>query len=340
MWKSRAVLKRRAPRVAAAGFLLALAVPALAACRTSPGVAAYVGSDQVTVRQLDDAMATRTADPAIAAYQQANSAAFTRKVLNILVLKDVFDAAAAHYGVQVDEGAVRAEITRQLGTSDPASVFAQLAQQGISRDDVNESIREQLLVQRIAASTGKVDTSEAALRARYTQTLPTLKTVQLGYINVPDQAVANAVVAGLKATPARYPAFAAKYPGQYTLAALEPTTPDKVPGPLATTVAQARPNTPFAVTVPNLPGVIVGFVGAISYPTFAQQRAALEQTALAESEVAGSRLVTDFQKTLHVTVNPRFGTLQNGKLVPVTGGIVRLAAATATASATPSTGGQ
>jgi peptidyl-prolyl cis-trans isomerase SurA len=340
MWESRGVLKRRAPRVVAAGFLLALALPALAACRTSPGVAAYIGSDQVTVGQLDSAMAARATDPAIAAYQQSHSADFTRKVLNVLILTDVFDAAAAHFGVQVDGGAVQSEITRQLGNSDPASVFAQLAQQGISRDDVDESIREQLLVQRIAAASGKADTSEAALRARYTQALPGLKTVQLGYIYVPSSAVANAVVAQLKAKPADYPAVAAKYPGQYTLAATEATTPDKVPGPLATAVAQARPNTAFAVNVPNLPGVIVGFVGAVRYPTFQEQRAALEQAALTASEVAGSRLVTDFQKTLHVTVNPRFGSLQNGKLVPLTSGVVRLDQAAATATATPSTGGQ
>jgi peptidyl-prolyl cis-trans isomerase SurA len=339
MWDSPDVHMRRAPRVAVAGFLLALTLPALAACRTSPNVAAYIGSDQVTVGQLDTAMTARTTDPAIAAYQQAHSADFTRKVLNVLILKDVFDAASAHYGVAVDDGAVQSEITKQLGNSDPASVFAQLAQQGISRDDIDESIREQLLVQRIAARAGKADTSDTALRARYTQALPSLKTVQLGYINVPSQAVANAAVAQLKAKPADYPAVAAKYPGQYTLAATEPTTPDKVPGPLATAVAQAGPNTAFAVSVQDLPGVIVGFVGAVRYPTFAEQRAALEQAALADSEVAGSRLVTDFQKTLHVTVNPRFGSLQNGKLVPVTGGIVKLATATA-AAATPSTGGQ
>ena len=327
----------RAPRVAAAGFLLALTLPAVAACRSSPNVAAYIGTDQVTVGQLDSAMTARTTDPAIAAYQQAHSADFTRKVLNVLILRDVFDAASAHYGVAVDDGAVQSEITRQLGNSDPAAVFAQLAQQGISRDDIDESIREQLLVRRIAAAAGKVDTSDATLRARYTQVLPTLKTVQLGYINVPDQATANTVVARLKAKPADYPAVAAKYKGQYTLAATEATTPDKVPGPLAAAVAQAGPNTAFPVSVPNLPGVIVGFVGAVRYPTFEQQRPALEQAALAESEVAGSRLVTDFQKTLHVTVNPRFGTLQNGKLVPVTGGIVSLATA---AAATPSTGGQ
>jgi peptidyl-prolyl cis-trans isomerase SurA len=337
MWNSPDVHMRRAPRVAVAGFLLALTLPALAACRTSPNVAAYIGSDQVTVGQLDAAMAARTTDPAIAAFQQAHGADFTRKVLNVLILKDVFDAASAHYDVTVDGGAVQSEIARQLGNSDPAAVFAQLAQQGISRDDIDESIREQLLVQRIAAAAGKVDTGEAALRARYTQALPTLKTVQLGYINVPDQTAANAVVAQLRAKPSDYPAVAAKHPGQYTLAATEATTPDKVPGPLAAAVAQARPNTAFAVSVQDLPGVIVGFVGAIKYPTFEQERPALEQAALAESEVAGSRLVTDFQKTLHVTVNPRFGSLQNGKLVPVTGGIVKLATA---AAATPSTGGQ
>lgn len=331
---------RRAPRVAVAGFLLALTVPALAACRTSPTVAAYVGPDQVTVGELDAAMAARAQDPAVAAYQQAHGADFTRKVLNVLVLRDVFDAAAAHYGVQVDGGAVEAEIARQLGNSDPASVFAQLAQQGISRDDVRESIREQLLVQRIAAAAGKADTSEAALRARYTQTLPTMKVVQLGYINVPDEATAKTVAAQLKANPASYEAVARKYPGQYTLAALQTTTPDKVPGPLAPAVAQAGPNTPFTLTVPQLPGAIVGFVGAVRYPTFQEQRPALVQAALADSEVAGSRLVTDFQKTLHLTVNPRFGSLQNGKLVPVTGGVVRLDQAAGNATATPSTGGQ
>jgi peptidyl-prolyl cis-trans isomerase SurA len=329
---------RRAPRVAVAGVLLALTLPALAACRTSPGVAAYVGSDQVTVGELDAAMAARATDPAIAAYQQAHSADFTRKVLNVLILKDVFDAASAHYGVQVDEGAVQSEIIRQLGNSDPASVFAQLAQQGISRDDIDESIREQLLVQRIAAAAGKADTSESALRARYAQLLPTLKTVDLGYINVPTQAVANAYVAQLKAKPADYPALAAKYPGQYTLPKTEPTTPDKVPGPLAGAVASARPNSAFTVSVPGLPGVIVGFVGGVRYPTFEEQRNALQQAVLAASEATGAGLVTDFQKTLDVTVNPRFGVLQKGKLVPATGGIVRLDQAAATA--TPNAGGQ
>jgi peptidyl-prolyl cis-trans isomerase SurA len=324
--------------VAVAGFLLALTLPALAACRTSPGVAAYVGADQVTTGELDAAMALRATDPAVAAYQQAHSADFTRKVLNVLILKDVFDAAAAHYGVQVDEGAVQSEIARQLGNSDPASVFAQLAQQGISRDDIDESIREQLLVQRIAAAAGKADTSETALRARYAQALPSLKTVDLGYINVPSQAVADAYVGQLKSKPADYPVLAAKYPGQYTLPTTEPTTPDKVPGPLAAPVASARPNSAFSLTVPQLPGVIVGFVGGVRYPTYQQQRAALLQAVLADSEAAGARLVTDFEKTLHVTVNPRFGALQNGKLLPVTGGIVRLDQAAATA--TPSAGGQ
>ena len=329
--------RRGTLRVLLAGGTVALAVTGLSGCRTSPTVAAYIGSDQVTMSQLDSAVSERSADPAIAAYRQAHSADFTRKVLNVLILKDVFDAASAHYGVSVDEGAVESEITRQLGNSDPASVFAQLAQQGISRDDIDESIREQLLVQRIAAAAGKADTSESALRARYTQALPTLKIVQLGYINVPDQGVANSFVAQLQAKPADYPALAAKYPGQYTLPATEATTPDKVPGPLATDVAQAKPNTAFAVNVQGLPGVIVGFVGAVRYPTFEDQRSALEQAALSDSEGAGSRLVTDFEKTLHVTVNPRFGALQNGKLVPVTDGIVKLAAA---APAAPNTGGQ
>ena len=50
------MLKRRVPRVLVSGFLLALAVSGLSACRTSPNVAAYVGDEQVTVAELDAAV--------------------------------------------------------------------------------------------------------------------------------------------------------------------------------------------------------------------------------------------------------------------------------------------
>ena len=45
----------------------------------------------------------------------------------------------------------------------------------------------------------------------------------------------------LTANPAAYPALAAQYPGQYTLAAQQATTADQVPSALATGFASAAP---------------------------------------------------------------------------------------------------
>ena len=53
------MLMPRSPRVAAAGLLLALALPSLAACRTSPDVAAYVGDARVTVAELEQGLDER-----------------------------------------------------------------------------------------------------------------------------------------------------------------------------------------------------------------------------------------------------------------------------------------
>ena len=89
----------RSPGWLAAGLLLALAVPSLAACRTSPNVAAYVGDEQVTVAELDPAVDERLGDPAIAAFAAANEDAYSRQVLGVLVEQEVHDAVAEQYGV-------------------------------------------------------------------------------------------------------------------------------------------------------------------------------------------------------------------------------------------------
>lgn len=331
------MLKRRSARVAVAGFLMALAVPTLASCRTAPGVAAYVGDQRVTVGELDTAVAARLSDPAIAAYAKGKQDDFTRRVLTLLVQKDVYAAAAEHFHVQVSDADVRARIKELLGTDDPTTVYAQLAQQGIGADDVFENVRQQLVRQRIAQAKGGSGTSEAELRARYEQEKPTLAKVRLGYITVPDQATATAVLAHLDADPASYAGFAAKYKGPYTLPALEPRAASEIPGPLADLVAKAKPNTGFTLPVAQVGGVIVGFVGGTVIPTFEQQRPTLLKEAADAADTAAASLVDKFQKTLDVTVNPRYGSLKGGQLQPADSGVVKLAGqASSTPAAVPS----
>ena len=317
------MLKRRVPRMIATGVLLAVAVSGLSGCRTSPNVAAYVGDEQVTVAELDSAVAQRLADEDIAAYARSNRDEFTRRVLSLLVQEDVYAAAAERYDVQVGNDAVRSRISELLGTDDPDTVYGQLAQQGIGREDVFENVRQQLLRQRIAAAAGKADGLDvAALQARYAEVREGLAQISFGYITVPDDATAATVLAQLPADPSSYAALAAAHPGEYTLPALETRTADKLPGVLAEGITAAAPNTGFSTPVPEAGGVVVTFVAGPVYPSFEEVRPDLEKEAADKADQAAGALVDDVRKHLGVTVNPRFGVLEKGKLVAGSGGVV------------------
>jgi hypothetical protein len=220
---------------------------------------------------------------------------------------------------------VRARIDQLLGEDDPETVFGQLAAQGIGEADVFENVRQQLVRQTIAVQEGAADgLTEEGLRAAYDEVRQTMAEVEFGYITVPDQARADAVLAQLTATPAAYAGVAAQYAGPYTLPALEPRAPADVPAPLAEQVAAAEPGTGFTVAVPDVGGVIVGFVGGVVYPTFEEVRPQLEQQAADEAGQAGNDLVEEVRNDLDVTVNPRFGEFQEGQLAPGGGNVVDL----------------
>jgi peptidyl-prolyl cis-trans isomerase SurA len=340
VWDSPGVLKRRVPRVLATGFLLAVTVSGLSACRTSPNVAAYVGDEQVTVAELDSAVDERLADDDIAAYAEGNEDEFTRRVLTLLVQEEVYAAAAERFGVEVDNGAVRARIAELIGDDNPDDVYAQLAQQGIGREDVFENVRQQLVRQQIAAAEGKADGLDAAaLQARYDEVREGLAEFSFGYITVPDDATATEVLAALTADPASYAAVAAQYPGAYTLPALETRGPDELPGVLAEGITGAAPNTGFSTAVPEAGGVVVTFVAGTVYPTFDEVRPDLEKEAADKASQAGASVVDDFRTDLGVTVNPRYGVLEDGKLVAGGDGVVDIleddAASTPAPAATP-----
>jgi peptidyl-prolyl cis-trans isomerase SurA len=323
MWQPAGVLKRRVPRVLVTGLLLAVGAAGLAGCRTSPNVAVYVGDEQITTAELDSAVQQRRADADIASYAAGNQDEFTRRVLALLVQEQLYAAAAKRYDVDVSDAAVRDRIDELLGGQDPDTAYADLAKQGISRADVFENVRQQLVRQQIAVAQGKAEgLTDAALQARYDKTRESLAQVSFGYVTVPDQATADAVLDQLTAEPAAYGTVAAQYPGSYTLPALENRTPDQVPGPLAQGIAAAAPNSGFTLAVPETGGVVVTFVAGTVYPSFEDVRPDLEKQAAQEADQAGSKLIDDVRKDLDVTVNPRYGVLKDGSLVPAEGGVV------------------
>ncbi len=312
-------------------------VAVLAGCRSSPDVAAYVGDTEVTVAELRTAVDERLADPDVAAYAADDETGYVRQVLGLEVAEEVYALAARRYDVTVTDAEVSQRIDTLLAGASRDDVFRQLAQQqGVNAADVEENIRQQLMRVELASAAGEADLSEAALQARYEQSRGSLTQVQLGIITVPDQATADSVLAGLVADPASYPAVAARYAGSNTLPAVRGFAPTDLPGVLAESVAQTPPGQGFTQAVPEAGGVVVGFVAGTVTPTYAEVRDQLAQQAGTEADQAGAALVGAVQDDVGVTVNPRYGMLEEGQIVPAEGGVVQLledTAADATAGA-------
>jgi hypothetical protein len=315
----------RTRRPAAAVLGLVAAVVALTGCRTSPDVAAYVGDEQVTVEELQAAVDQRLADPAIAEAAAGSEADYTRQVLTLLLRQQVYDAAAQRYDVEVTDTEVDDFVAQALAGQDPEALFAQAAAQGFTREDVLDSARQQLVRRELGTAAGEGGgLDEAALRARYEEVRGDLEQVELGYLAAPDQATADAVVAELTADPASYPAVAARFPGGITRPALQPVALSDVPAPLTAGVAAAAPDSGFTVTVPDVPGVVVAFVGQRTTPSFEEVRGQLENEAASGVEEAGGALVDDVRADLGITVNPRYGSLQDDVVREADGGVVDL----------------
>jgi peptidyl-prolyl cis-trans isomerase SurA len=308
-----------------AGLLLAVALGGVTACRTDPNVAAYVGDTRITEAQLDDAVHQRLEDKAIAAYAKNQEAEFTRRVLGFLVDEQVYKAVADRYSVTVSDQQVRSRIDQLLNGQDPKDAYAQLAQQGISREDVFENVRQQLVRVRAATAAGKADVSEAALQQRYAASRDQLTQVQLGLITVPDQATADAVRAQLTADPGSYPAVAAQHAGQNTLPAVQAFAASKLPQVLAASIAGTPPGQVFTQVVPEAGGVVVGLVQGSVVPAFADVRDQLVQQAMSDADQAGAALVGNVRSDLHITINPRFGVLgKDDQVVAANNGVVKV----------------
>jgi SurA N-terminal domain/PPIC-type PPIASE domain len=313
---------RRVPRIVLAGVAAVLAVAGLAGCRTSPQVAAYVGDETITVDQLQSAVDSRLEDDAVAAAVQAQPTAFTRQVLSLLVGEQVYADAAEHWGVTVTDDQVRERIDTLLQGQDPDQVYAQLAAQGIGREDVFENVRQQLYRQQIAHAEGLDDPlSDAALQQQYQQNQAQYQQWTLGYIAVPDQATADQVLAQLQADPASYPAVAAAYPNQITQPQLQTLTADNLPSAIADGVKSAAPGTGFTLPVQGA-GVVVVFVAGATVQPFDAVRTQLEDAAASDVDAAAKKLVQDYRNGLHVTVNPRYGVLKDQAVVPADNGVV------------------
>jgi peptidyl-prolyl cis-trans isomerase SurA len=322
---------RRPAAVLTLGLLAGLA---LTGCRTSPNVAAYVGDDTVAVDELTDAVAAHRADPEVTAGEDPD---YTRTILTQLVRSEVVTSAAEHFGVSPDPGGLEDLLDQLLLPSgqDRETFFAGRAQQGFTRADSLEQVRQVAVLQAIAVEEGAVDApSEASLRALYEQAIAQQPAqLSVGYINVPDQATADGAVAALQADPGSYAEVAAPYlalatlPAPQTIAVDDLTT--QLPADLAAQVAQAQPGTVFSTPAEGVSGVLVVVVDQAPVPAFEDVRPQVEAAAVNRAAAAGTDIVTEYEKSLDIDVNPRYGVVEgdlfdDGSVVPAAGNVVQV----------------
>jgi len=306
-----------------------LVVAALAGCRTEPAVAAYVENLTISTDELAAAVDQRLADENIAAVVEPGDADYQRLVLSQLVQQSIYRILSADYGVEVTDRQVQDKLDELLSGDGPQGgedVFAQLAaEQMLSELDVRENVRQALIRAAIAAEEGlDGPTQEPALRQRYEEIKDQLSMIELGFITVPDQETADTTLATVLADPDSYDDLAATYAGPNTQPVLRRAPLTDVPGPLLPSVSQTAAGQGFTVAIPETGGIVVGYVASLEVPSFEEVRGEIRTEAASGVDAAVGPIVTEFVSGLDIDINPRYGSLDQGRVVPDSGGVVRI----------------
>lgn len=311
-------------------LLSLLAVLGLAGCRTAPAVAAYVEDVTITTDQLADAVEERMADENIAAAIEPGDAGYQVLVLDQLVQQAIYRILSADYDVEVTDRAVDDRLDELLagdGSQTVADTYARIAsEQMLSELDVREEVRRILIREEVAAEEGlDAPIQEPALRQRYEETKDQLSTIELGFITVPDQGTADAVLESLVADPSSYPVVAATYAGPNTAPEFISGSVAEVPGELLPSVQATAVGQGFTLPLPQAGGIVVGYVAAVDVPAFEDVREQVRSEAAGGVEAAVTEIVTEFASGLDIDINPRYGALNQGRVVPSgQGGVVRI----------------
>ncbi|MFE2557170.1 SurA N-terminal domain-containing protein [Streptomyces sp. NPDC059352] len=160
-------MHRRDRRIALSVSAALLAAPLLTACGSDahPGAAAVVGGERIEVAtlqaQVKDARDAQAASPQAAQLLQT-SGDLSRRKLNGLIFDQVVDRVAEENGVTATRAELqqtRAAFVRQSGGEDRLAAVL-LQEQGVAPDQIDDVVRRNVLMNKIAAKLGITETPE------------------------------------------------------------------------------------------------------------------------------------------------------------------------------------
>ena len=199
---------------AAVAFAGALIVGVSAsACTSSPGAAALVGGDRISVDTLQALVDHALADPQAAQQLGQDRAKFTRDQLGRLFNDVLITKIAARDGITASPADVDqqlAQFAQQAGGE--AQLDQQAAAAGIPVKDLRTFLRYFVLQQKIADRlVAGVQVSDADLQAAYQKNIDSYDQVNSAHILVATKKLADSILAQVKANPSSFAALAKKY---------------------------------------------------------------------------------------------------------------------------------
>lgn len=328
-------------RYAGLGAAAALTMLGATACNTSPGAAALVGDDRISVSHLQQEVDDALANPQAEQQLGSDRLGFTRTELSRLITNNIVVAAAAAHGITITEADIDQqlnEFAQQAGGT--TQLLQQAEQSGIPRAELSSFTRYYVMQQKLADELiANVPVSQAQLEAAYQQNIDSYDQVHSAHILVKTKALADNILAQVKADPSKFAALASKY-------SIDTSNKDSggdlgfagkgqfVPG-FSNAIFAAKVGT--YIEVHSKFGWHVVHVIAHKHVTLAEATPQLKTTILKDTrDKLLSQALEDEAKKLGVHVNPRYGSwdfAQGAVVAPSTKGAV------SSPSPTPGAGG-
>ena len=291
----------------------ALALTACGDGTVRTGAAATVGSDRITITSLNDVVTRGLASSLAQQNAGSDKVALERSTLARLIERVLLTKAAAKEHVTVDGAAFDREfdsyVTQAGGKQQLQDAAAKV---GIAGSDLKAAITDFAVRDALADKlTESIDVPSSALQGAYDQNIAQFDQVHSAHILVASVALANQILAQVKADPTLFAALAAKN---------STDTSNKDTGGDLGFQGRGALEKPFEKAIfDNKPGSFViahtkfGFhVIAVlerHTTTFEQARVQLRRGLLdKQRQLALVTYLQKLTKTLGVHVNPRFGT--------------------------------
>ena len=184
----------------------------LAGCNTSPGAAAVVGDDRISVSTLQQTVDRALKDPAAQQQLGQDRPGFVRNELSRLITNLVVARAAAEQHVTVSNSDIDHEFASlEQQTGGKQQLIQAASASGVPQQDLRNFVRYFVLQQKLADSlAADIQVSDAELQAAYQKNLDQYDQVDSAHILVKTKAEADHILAQVRANPSSFASLAAK----------------------------------------------------------------------------------------------------------------------------------